>query len=226
MARSCPICTRRSSIKHYICYKSIPLPKWKAGAYPPPTGCSTCKSSLQEAISVHLHLPTTKFGGMCSWSLFQGLHPPRHHLSTPLRCSHDTTGYGDSSIYGTVVTLISTMLSVQQRHSCASFRARNCRSVSFAAYTLTSGGRAALARRLAGHDVARRSLRLSGRTMPRLVRFERRSVLWRGRRVFCAGRPGGKGASFRCDLVATSAWSVKTHYDEDTVSASSLLRGF
>ena len=28
------------------------------------TGCSTCKSSLQEAISVRLHLPTTKFGGM------------------------------------------------------------------------------------------------------------------------------------------------------------------
>src|SRR5262245_45625499 len=26
MARSCPICTRSSSIKHYICYKSIPLP--------------------------------------------------------------------------------------------------------------------------------------------------------------------------------------------------------
>jgi hypothetical protein len=26
MASSCPICTRSSSIKHYICYKSIPLP--------------------------------------------------------------------------------------------------------------------------------------------------------------------------------------------------------
>jgi hypothetical protein len=38
--------------------------KWKAGACPPPTGSSTCKSSLQEAISVRLHLPTTKFGGM------------------------------------------------------------------------------------------------------------------------------------------------------------------
>src|SRR5262245_52523672 len=26
MASSCPICTRSSSIKHYTCYKSIPLP--------------------------------------------------------------------------------------------------------------------------------------------------------------------------------------------------------
>ena len=26
MASSCPICTRSSSIKHYRCYKSIPLP--------------------------------------------------------------------------------------------------------------------------------------------------------------------------------------------------------
>src|SRR5215468_1153853 len=42
--------------------------KWKAGDGLPQIGCSTCKSSLQEAISVHLHLPTTKFGGM--W-LFQ-----------------------------------------------------------------------------------------------------------------------------------------------------------
>src|SRR4029453_1514637 len=39
--------------------------KWKAGDCPPQTGCSTCKSSLQEAISVRLHLPTTKLGGMC-----------------------------------------------------------------------------------------------------------------------------------------------------------------
>ena len=32
--------------------------KWKAGDYPPQTGCSTCKSSLQEAVScVRLHLP-------------------------------------------------------------------------------------------------------------------------------------------------------------------------
>src|SRR5215831_18893150 len=38
--------------------------KWKAGDCLPQIGCSTCKSSLQEAISVHLHLPTTKFGGM------------------------------------------------------------------------------------------------------------------------------------------------------------------
>src|SRR5262249_29107523 len=41
--------------------------KWKAGDCLPQTGCSTCKSSLQEAISVRLHLPTTKFGGM--WGL-------------------------------------------------------------------------------------------------------------------------------------------------------------
>ena len=26
MASRCPICTQSSSIKHYICYKSIPLP--------------------------------------------------------------------------------------------------------------------------------------------------------------------------------------------------------
>src|SRR4029450_12962948 len=41
--------------------------KWKAGDCLPPTGCSTCKSSLQEAISLRLHLPTTKFGGMCDF---------------------------------------------------------------------------------------------------------------------------------------------------------------
>src|SRR5262245_52254759 len=38
--------------------------KWKAGNCPPQTECSTCKSSLQEAISVRLHLPTTQSGGM------------------------------------------------------------------------------------------------------------------------------------------------------------------
>jgi hypothetical protein len=38
--------------------------KWKAGEYRLRTGCSTYKSSLREAISVRLHPPTTKFGGM------------------------------------------------------------------------------------------------------------------------------------------------------------------
>src|SRR5690349_10525608 len=39
--------------------------KWRAVASRPRTGRSTCKSSRQEAISVRLHLPTTKFDGMC-----------------------------------------------------------------------------------------------------------------------------------------------------------------
>ena len=40
--------------------------KSRAGGCQPRTGCSTCKSSLREAISVRLNLPTTKFGGICA----------------------------------------------------------------------------------------------------------------------------------------------------------------
>src|SRR5262249_6700809 len=50
--------------------------KWKAGDCPPQTGCSTCKSSLQEAISVRRHLPTTKFGGMWSVLLLEVFYTP------------------------------------------------------------------------------------------------------------------------------------------------------
>jgi hypothetical protein len=45
--------------------------KLKVNACRPRTGCSTCKSSLQEAISVRLHLSTTKFGGM--WGILPDL---------------------------------------------------------------------------------------------------------------------------------------------------------
>jgi hypothetical protein len=38
--------------------------QWQAVTSRQRTGCSTCKSSLPEAISIHLHLPTTKSGGM------------------------------------------------------------------------------------------------------------------------------------------------------------------
>src|SRR5438128_1075463 len=38
--------------------------KWKAGVCRHQTGCSTCKSSPREAISVVLKRPTTKSGGM------------------------------------------------------------------------------------------------------------------------------------------------------------------
>src|SRR5215831_2562136 len=40
--------------------------KWRAGAYPRRTGCSTCKSSPREGISAFLNLPTTKCDGMCA----------------------------------------------------------------------------------------------------------------------------------------------------------------
>src|SRR2546428_1166184 len=38
--------------------------KWRVGAYPRRTGCSTCKFSPREGISAYLNLPTTKCDGM------------------------------------------------------------------------------------------------------------------------------------------------------------------
>jgi hypothetical protein len=58
--------------------------KWRLGAYPRRTGCSTCKFSPREGISACLNLPTTKCDGM--WELEQAgkfCHRSQRHSHHP-----------------------------------------------------------------------------------------------------------------------------------------------